>query len=342
MATDLGATSESLGRLLNAGVVLRLLESDDAVTYRLTAPSKRVLLSSAGEAYLGDWLRNMEMFETALSELDQAAMTSTPTVDPNAHIGSSPAETRDFTLAMHNYASYRGQELASFLDTTTARSLLDLGCGPGTYAFHLGLKNPNLEIYLLDLPGVLEVAREVRDRYDLSNEIHYLPLDVTRDAIPGQYDIVLVSNTLHMLGEANSRALIKRLYDTVSDGGSLVIQAQYLQNHRMGGRWPVFLDLVQLCITEEGRNHTEAETRQWMEEAGFQSHRIHTHEPGQHQQLPTWIQGVTDHSPASTDITRSCPRPPVELRLGTEGRAIRLGRPVDTSEIRHLVQPAQG
>jgi hypothetical protein len=37
----------------------------------------------------------------------------------------------------------------------------------------------------------------------------------------------------------------------------------------MGGRWPVFLDLIQMCITDEGRNHTEAETREWMHEAGF-------------------------------------------------------------------------
>lgn len=33
--------------------------------------------------------------------------------------------------------------------------------------------------------------------------------------------------------------------------------------------WPVFLDLIQLCITEKGRNHSVAETKLWMQEAGF-------------------------------------------------------------------------
>jgi SAM-dependent methyltransferase len=269
LASQLGAEPEYLGRLLNAGVVVGLLESDDGTSYRLSRPSKTVLVKSAGEKYLGDWIRNMDMFRTALASLPNAVLAGTPTVDPAAHLGSGAQETRDFTLAMHNYAALRGRELARFLDTSGAQSLLDLGCGPGTYAFHLGSANPDLDLYLLDSPGVLDVAREVQGRFDLRNDVHYLPLDVTREEIPGSYDIVLVSNTLHMLGEANSRALIQRLHDHVNEGGSLVIQAQFLKDDHLGGRWPVFLDLIQMCITEHGRNHSVAETRQWMADAGF-------------------------------------------------------------------------
>ncbi len=147
--------------------------------------------------------------------------------------------------------------------------MLDLGCGPGTYAFHLGMQNPNLQLYLLDLPGVLEVAKEVRTRYPNKNEVYYLPLDAVKDEIPGSYDIILVSNTLHMLGEQASRNLTKRLYCSINPGGSLVIQAQYMQDNRLGGRWPILLDLIQLCITSEGRNHSIGETSRWLEEAGF-------------------------------------------------------------------------
>lgn len=271
LASRLKARPETLARLLNAGVMLKLLESADGTSYRLSPVCRSVLLPSAGENYLGDWIRNMDMFRLALSKLDEVVLNSRPSVDPKAHIGSSPQQTLDFTLAMHNYASLRGRELASHLDATGAATLLDVGCGPGTYAFQLGLANPGLELYLLDLPGVLEVAKNVQQRYPIRNKVHYLPLDVTKQEIQGQYDIVLVSNTLHMLGESASRDLLKRLYHSVNRGGSLVIQAQYLRNDRMGGRWPVFLDLVQLCITSEGRNHTEAETRRWLEEAGLSS-----------------------------------------------------------------------
>ena len=269
LVSALGAPPEYLQRLLNAGVMLDLLESDDSIGFRLSPRCASVLVPGSGERYLGDWVRNLDMFRHALADLDRAVTNGAPTVDPSAHLGSSDEETRDFILAMHDYAAFRGAELARFLDTSDASSLLDLGAGPGTYAFHLGLANPNLELNLLDLPGVLEVAREVETRYDLKNRINYLPVDVTVEPIPGRYDLVLVSNTLHMLGERESRKLIGRLKENVNPGGSLVIQAQYLANHHMGGRWPVFLDLVQMCITDEGRNHTEAETREWMHEAGF-------------------------------------------------------------------------
>jgi SAM-dependent methyltransferase len=269
LAEDIGARADTLARLLNAGVVLGLLETKDSPTYRVAPQVANVLLPTAGERYLGNWIRNLIYFRSALEGLDEATLKSGPMVDPWAPLGSDQDQTREFTLAMHNYAALRGKELAQFLDTSGCETLLDLGCGPGTYAFHLGARNPALRLSLLDLPRVLDVAREVQMRFNLPNEIHYLPLDAVKDEIPGSYDLILVSNTLHMLGERESRKLMRRLYGTVNDGGSLVIQAQFLRDDRLGDRWPVLLDLIQLCITSEGRNHSVAETRAWMKEAGF-------------------------------------------------------------------------
>lgn len=269
LAEEIGARPDTLARLLNAGVVLKLLETEDGRTYRLAPDVATILLPTAGEHYLGNWIRNLDYFRSAMEKLDEATLKSGPIVDPAAHLGRDREQTREFTLAMHNYAALRGRELARFLDTSACRTLLDLGCGPGTYAFHLGMQNRALALYLLDLPEVLEVTREVERKFQLRNEVHYLPLHALRDEIPGTYDLILVSNTLHMLGERASRTLIRRLYESVSDGGSLVIQAQFLRDDRLGERWPVFLDLIQLCITTEGRNHSVAETRGWLEEAGF-------------------------------------------------------------------------
>lgn len=270
LATELGTRPDTLARLLNAGVVLQLLDTEDGNTYRVASAARSVLIPSAGENYLGNWIRNLDYFRSALSQLDEAVLKSNPMVDPTTYMGADGSKTREYTLAMHNYASVRGKELARFLDTTGCDSLLDLGCGPGTYAFHLGSKNPHLKLYLLDMPGVLEIAREVRERFPLESDTHYLPLDALIDEIPGSYDMILVSNILHMLGEMENRELIKRLFRSVNPGGSLVIQAQYLNDNRRGGRWPVFLDLIQLCITAKGTNHSVRETRQWMEDAGFE------------------------------------------------------------------------
>jgi predicted TPR repeat methyltransferase len=271
LAAELTARPETLARLLNAGVVLKLLETKDGFEFALAPAVRSVLSPLAGDQYLGNWIRNLDYFRVALARLDEAVLLSAPTVDPTAHLGADQAQTREFTLAMHNYAALRGRELARYLDTTQSKTLLDLGCGPGTYAFHLGLRNPELHLYLLDLPGVLEVAREVQQHYPLHNQVSYLPLDAFRDQVPGVYDLILVSNTLHMLGDQASRTLIQRLYNSVSPGGSLVIQAQFLRDDLRGERWPIMLDLIQLCTTPHGRNHSVKETQRWMEQSGFSS-----------------------------------------------------------------------
>ena len=269
LAAGIDAQPETLARLLNAGVVFGLLESEDGSQFRLAPACRATLLPSAGENFIGNWVLNLDSFRLALEKLDEAVLTGKPTVDPVSYHGGKPEQTREYILAMHNYASLRGKELAAFLDTSQCRTMLDLGCGPGTYAFHLGIKNPGLALHLLDFPGVLDVTREVRENYGIRNEVRYLPLDVAKDEIPGSYDLVLISNALHMMSEEQCRALISRVYDSVAPGGSLVIQAQFLRDDRMGGRWPVLLDLIQLCITPAGRNHSVLETRAWMVEAGF-------------------------------------------------------------------------
>jgi SAM-dependent methyltransferase len=271
IAAMLAAQPETLARLLNAGVVVKLLESEDGVNYRLASSSRSVLLPSAGENYLGNWIRNLDFFRLGLSMLDEAVRKSGPVVDPSTELGSDEGTTREFILAMHNYATLMGKDLARFLDTSKSKTLLDLGCGPGTYAFHLGMQNPNLELYLADLPGVLKFTKDVESKYPLQNQVHYSPLDVLKDEIPGSYDLILISNMLHMLGERVSRNLLKRLYSSVNPGGSLVVQARFLQDNRLGPRWAVMLDLNQLCTTDAGRNHTIEETRRWFEEAGFRN-----------------------------------------------------------------------
>lgn len=269
LATELDVEPEALSRLLNAGVVIKLLESKDGFNFSISRACRTVLSPSAGENYLGDWIRSLDYFCAPLSKLDKAVRNSGPTIEPSAHLGGDKESTRSFTLSMHDYASLRGKELADFLSTDGCKSLLDLGCGPGTYAFHLGSRNPDLALYLADHPVVLETSREIQAKYDLKNEVHYLPLDALKDDIPGSYDLILVSNMLHGLGESASRMLIKRLYNSINQGGALVIQAQFLRDDRLGSRWPVFLDLIQLCVTDNGRNHAPGETTRWLEEAGF-------------------------------------------------------------------------
>jgi len=264
IARRTGAEPGALARLLNAGVAVKLLECDDG-SFRVSDDWAPYLASESGARYLGHWFRFQDYWYRAFAGLETAVREGRPTADYVAAL----CDDRDLTLAMHDHARLRGRELAHALDLAGCESLLDVGCGPGSYAFEIGAVHPRLRLCLADRPEVLDVAREIAERYDAAGRVRYHPLDLTRDALPGTHDVVLVSNALHVLGESASRELLRRLHAAVKPGGSLVIQAQYLDDDRRGARWPVLLDLALLCTTSDGRNHTVAQTREWMEQAGF-------------------------------------------------------------------------
>lgn len=271
IAQELGASVDALQRLLNAGVTFELLESDDGNTFRLSACSKSVLVPGQ-EGFLGDWIGLLDGFNAALSDLDKVVLGNEPVHKQSDYLSSEENERAEiYTMAMHSYAATRGKELNHYLDTSGCKSLLDIGCGPGTYAFHLGMQNPELKLYLLDAPAVLEVAKKIREQYALENEIHYLPRDERQHKIPGTYDMILASNVLHVLDDHIRDNFIKQLFEVTNPGGSLVVQAQFLNEDRNSGRWAVLLDLNLLCTTKQGRNHTVEETKKWLSDAGYEN-----------------------------------------------------------------------
>lgn len=273
VAARLDAKPETVVRLLNAGVMLNILECRDGGAFAVADAYRSMLVPDSGPFFMGDWVLNLEYFRDALSRLDQSVLTSAPQATFVDDAKGEREHTRVFIKAMHNYALFAGRELAGHLDTAGCGSLLEIGAGPGTYSFHLAEANPELRLTLADLPEVLEITREIEASFRIAQPVEYLGVDLRTDTVKGGYDLVLLSNTLHMLGEEASRKLLASVYPLVNEGGSVVVQAQFLDEDRRGPRWPVLLDLLQLCITETGRNHTVAETRTWLEDAGFRDAR---------------------------------------------------------------------
>lgn len=273
LAELIGTAPEPVARLLRAGVALHILESDDGATFGVTGPYRFMLVPGTGPMYMGDWVRNLEYFRDAMAHLDAAVQGASPASTYLDGASADSGHIRVFAKAMHNGSLMGAYELARHLDTTGVRTLLDVGCGPGTYGFALAEANPGLRLHAADLPEVLAVTREISASFRLGAPVTYHGVDLRTGMVDGTFDLVLVSNTLHMLGEENSRALLSTLHSHVNPGGSIVVQANFLDENRLGPRWPALLDLIQLCITESGRNHTVSETLEWLTAAGFTNPR---------------------------------------------------------------------
>ena len=273
LSKQVGAEDRLLSRLLQAACTNGLIERDSTGKYQIPIELRPVLLESGGPTYVGHWLRHLDDVHQALFSINQVVTGKRTPTRLGDDLWYHSGDYEGFSMAMHSYAASRGSELVDFLDLSSAGSLLDLACGTGTYAYLLGRSHPHLKLVLLDLPEVLDVARKVAAEYALSNPIEYVAADVLRDPIPGSYDCILISNALHLFGEAASHHLLRRVYEHLNPGGSVVVQAQFLEQGSRS-RWPVMLDLILLCTSPEGQNHSAQKAVEWLEEAGFQGIEI--------------------------------------------------------------------
>jgi SAM-dependent methyltransferase len=169
----------------------------------------------------------LDYFREIWSTLDRAVAGGTATASVSDDLTRRPDLARAFALGMHHYALFRGQDFVQSLDLAGCTALLDVGCGSGTYAFELGRRYPDLALFLLDRPAMLDTAREIEQMLGVRNQVTYLPQDALTAPLHGTYDAVLISNMLQMLGERAARQLLERIGQAVVPGGSIIVQAQF-------------------------------------------------------------------------------------------------------------------
>ena len=96
-------------------------------------------------------------------------------------------------------------------DLSAVRSVLDVGCGPGTNSAEF----TGLDYLGVDLnPSYIAYARRRHDQ-------RFAVADVRTDPIPGKgtYDFVLINSLLHHLDDATSASLLVGIRDCISDDG---------------------------------------------------------------------------------------------------------------------------
>ncbi|MBI3807292.1 MAG: methyltransferase [Nitrospirae bacterium] len=225
-------------------------------------------LNAHHPAYRGDYLRLITSHWADWGRLLESVKTGLPLDHDEAE---EPDYRRRFTWAMHHRTLETAPKIAAQIDLRGARTLLDLGGGPGTYAMAFLAKNPRLRATVCDRPAALDVAKEIASTHKAGVRLSYLPLDLLTEAIPGAYDIIWYSNVLHIYSPKDNQALFRRALAALNPGGRLLIQDAFL--HGRDGLFPEEANLFavsMLLFTERGNTYSAAETRAWLTDAGFE------------------------------------------------------------------------
>lgn len=247
--------------LAMAGVLVKQGE-----TYRNSRLGATALNARHG-AYRGDYLNLIKSHWQDWCRLDESLRTGRPLDHDEPE---EPDYRRRFTWAMHYRTLETAPQIAAQVDLHGAETLLDLGGGPGTYAMAFLAKHPRLRAAVGDRPAALEVAKEIAATHKAGSRLSYVPLDFTRQAIPGSYDVIWYSNVLHIYSPDTNRTIFRRALAALNPGGRLLIQDAFL--HDREGLHPAEASLFavsMLLFTEEGNTYSAAETICWLKEAGF-------------------------------------------------------------------------
>ncbi len=179
-------------------------------------------------------------------------------------------------MGMFNLAMGIAPAIAAQIDLSSHHRLLDLGGGPGTFAIHFCLANPDLEAVIYDRPTTQSFAEETVAQFGLGERVGFAGGDITTDTIPrGPYDVAWLSHLLHSNGPDDCQQIIDKTVAAMVPGGMLLIHDFILDNSKDGPEFPALFSLNMLVNNPAGRSYSEEELTTMLRNSGVHSIKRH-------------------------------------------------------------------
>jgi SAM-dependent methyltransferase len=184
--------------------------------------------------YAGGTLDHNEMLWWATTGLPQVVKTGKRSSAPPAPEHFQKHMFEHWIWAMHGIASNGpAQWVASQLDLSDRKLLLDVAGGPGTYSIAACQRFPNLRAVVWDLPDTLRITSKVIDQFGMKERIKVQKGDWNKDGFGTGYDCLLLSNVLH--GAASQAEIrLKQARRALKPEGMLIVHDFLMDNDRSG------------------------------------------------------------------------------------------------------------
>jgi SAM-dependent methyltransferase len=255
--------------------------------YALTLDSS-VFLDKRSPAYLGgatEFLCSPLLAETA-KDMAGAVRRGGTMLENDGSVGPDNPVWVTFARAMAPMMAMPAQLMAKLVDPQADQKLkvLDIAAGHGLFGIAFATNNPQAEITALDWEAVLAVAKENAQKAgvgDRHNTIAGSAFDV--DFGTG-YDVVLLTNFLHHFDQPTNEALMRKVRESLADGGRAVILEFVPNDDRVTPPESAGFSMIMLLSTPAGDAYTFKELESINSNAGFSRSTVHP--------LPPTIQTV--------------------------------------------------
>jgi SAM-dependent methyltransferase len=271
IAQKLNGDPRGVSMLLNALTAMNLLTKKGEAYSNL--PTAAFFLSKASPHYIGYIIRHHHHLMESWSHLDQGVKTGKPVRSRASFTNEEVRES--FLMGMFNMAMNLAPRLTFIIDLSSKRHLLDLGGGPGTYAIHFCLKNPDLKATVYDLETTRPFAEKTIAQFDLSERIIFQDGNYVEENIRGSFDVAWLSQILHGEGPEEAQKIIQKAASVLEPGGMILIHEFLLNNEMDSPLFPALFSLNMLLGTEQGQSYSEQQIMDMLAKAGVKKiHRL--------------------------------------------------------------------
>ena len=97
--------------------------------------------------------------------------------------------------------------------------------------------------------------------------------DFLTDPFDGSYDVVFLSNIIHIFGVTDNRRLLEKIVPVLTPGGKLIIVDAFLEDDRIRPPEAAVFSVELLLRTASGRCYTWTDVVEWLKPLGFSGFR---------------------------------------------------------------------
>ena len=181
---------------------------------------------------------------------------------------SSPEKLSEFLKAMGGLQMGNFAALSNNFDFSKYTTLCDIGGAGGYLSAQIARDNGHMKCISYDLPLVTAIAAKNIKNMGLENKVAVQPGDFFIDDFP-KADAITMGNILHDWGTKDKKMLIKKAYDALPKGGSLIVIENIIDDNRSENAFGLMMSLNMLIETNEGYDFSKADFEVWARDIGF-------------------------------------------------------------------------
>ena len=271
IASEKKADRRGMAILLDALTSLGLLIKEGE-TYRVEASVAPHLKKGATPSVLPMVLHLSTLWQT-WSRLTDVVLGK-PATGLREQGALSEGHISAFIGAMHTVASKTAPEVVAAVDPGSARRLIDVGGGSGSYTIAFLNAVPDMSATLFDLPDVVKMAGERLGAAGLMDRVTLVPGDFYEDELPSGHDLALLSAIIHQNSPMQNRVLFEKIYRALDPGGRIIVRDHVMSPDRTEPLDGALFAVNMLVGTSEGGTYTFNEIETALAGAGFKRIRL--------------------------------------------------------------------